>query len=652
METGDKHDPQQPVAAAAEESPAALGGEEIPEPSLLEGVTQGQEQPLEPTPAGELGISSTAQSVSTGMYQTPDHPSVEPVGIEFIPDRSTRPRVPTAKGLEYQQDIRKRALRSAITKWRHRLDEAEDLLVDCEDAQILTTERDQLSTLFKEVQNAAGSMSEVTSVEDPIDQFEEESRQFRKRINGRINELKEEVRSMMSRRSKGSSKWSRTSSRSSKTLKLEAAAKAAELRVQLRYHEEEAEFSKFKLKKELEITTARLQAIAEADDDEESTDLKQLEPEEDADTRVERFIRALPAQVDLEGPLVNAPTYPAATSVEIQIMGPTGLVSTAGTQQTLGLATMQPTSTVVTAPVTTSVQAGNLVGPAAGVQAGLPVSVSVPNTGVAFVPQPAPAFSIGVTTSNRPQHDVGYGLNPGAPPFVPSYSMVQQPSGTTQSTHFSEPVYGTPMYSAPVTSVVPKFGPQDQRSMQQESNTVLDLAEYMLATRVQPPEPPIFSGDPLEYPGWKSAFEALVENKRIPGCDKIHYLKRYLSGEALQCVEGHFLFSTVESFIAAKRVLDERYGDSYIVEDAFRSKLAKWPKVPPMNNKALRQFSDFLRQCLSAIPAIPSLSVLNDVRENQKLQEKLPEWVIRRWARIVAQHRASHKGFPSFETVR
>ena len=261
------------------------------------------------------------------MYQTADHPSVEPVGLN--PDRSTRPRVPTVKGLEYQQDIRKRALRSAITKWRHRLDEAEDLLVDCEDAQILTRERDQLSTLFREVQNAAGSLSEVTSVEDPIDQFEEESRQFRKRINGRINELKEEVRSMTSRRSKGSSKWSRTSSRSSKTLKLEAAAKAAELRVQLRYHEEEAaretEFSKFKLKKELEITTARLQAIAEADDDEESTDLKQLEPEEDADTRVERFIRALPAQVDLEGPHINAPTYPAATSVEIQIVGPTGL---------------------------------------------------------------------------------------------------------------------------------------------------------------------------------------------------------------------------------------------------------------------------------------------------------------------------------------
>ena len=192
-ENGDNNYPQQPVAAAAEESPATLWGEEMLEPDMQEGGTQVQGQSFEHTPADELGISSTAHSVSTGMYQTADHPSVEPIGIELIPDRSTRPRVPTAKGLEYQQDIRKRALRSAITKWRHRLDEAEDLQVDCKDAQILTREMDKLSTLFREVQNAVGSLSEVTSVEDPIDQFEEESRQFRKRINSRINKLKEEA---------------------------------------------------------------------------------------------------------------------------------------------------------------------------------------------------------------------------------------------------------------------------------------------------------------------------------------------------------------------------------------------------------------------------------------------------------------------------
>ena len=282
----------------------------------------------------------------------------------------------------------------------------------------------------------------------------------------------------------------------------------------------------------------------------------------------------MPAQVDLVGPHINAPTYPAATSVEIQIVWPTGLASTAGTQHQLGLATMPPTSTTVAAPVTISVHTENVAGPVARVQSGdmsdLPVFMSVSNTWALFVPQPEPIFSNGMTSSIPPQHGVGCGLNPGAAPFAPTYSMVQQPSGAIQSTYASEPVRGNLIYSVPVTSAVPRFSSQDPRSMQQESNTVLDLAEYMLALRVQPPEPPIFSGNPLEYSGWKSAFEALVEKKRMPGCDKIHYLKRYLSGEALQCVEGYF-FSTAESFIAAKRVLDKIYGDSYIVKDAFRS---------------------------------------------------------------------------------
>ena len=127
--------------------------------------------------------------------------------------------------------------------------------------------------------------------------------------------------------------------------------------------------------------------------------------------------------------------------------------------------------------------------------------MSVPNTGASFLPQPAPIVSTTATESNLPQHGVGYGLNPGAAPFVPTYSMVQQPNGAVQSTYASEPVCGNPMFSGRGTSALPRFSLQDQRSMQQESNTVLDLAEYRLTSRVQPPKPAIVCGDPLEYPG-------------------------------------------------------------------------------------------------------------------------------------------------------
>ena len=39
---------------------------------------------------------------------------------------------------------------------------------------------------------------------------------------------------------------------------------------------------------------------------------------------------------------------------------------------------------------------------------------------------------------------------------------------------------------------------------------------------------------------------------------------------------------------------------------------------------------------------------LSDVRENKRMQEKLPEWIVRKWARIVADH-IKVGPFPSFE---
>ena len=82
-----------------------------------------------------------------------------------------------------------------------------------------------------------------------------------------------------------------------------------------------------------------------------------------------------------------------------------------------------------------------------------------------------------------------------------------------------------------------------------------ELTEQLYISRIPVPEPPVFSGSPLEYAAGKSAFEILIENKRIPPTEKIHYLKRYLTGKARECVEGLFLFSTEEAYREAKVLL-------------------------------------------------------------------------------------------------
>ncbi len=88
------------------------------------------------------------------------------------------------------------------------------------------------------------------------------------------------------------------------------------------------------------------------------------------------------------------------------------------------------------------------------------------------------------------------------------------------------------------------------------------------------------------------------------------------------------LLSSDEAYEEAKSTLDSRYDDPFVIANAFRDKLEKWPKVSPRDGTGLRKFADFLQQCHIAMQTIGSLSVLNDDRENRKLLTKLPDWMI------------------------
>ncbi len=179
------------------------------------------------------------------------------------------------------------------------------------------------------------------------------------------------------------------------------------------------------------------------------------------------------------------------------------------------------------------------------------------------------------------------------------------------------------------------------------------LTEQISLSRLPPPEPGVFTGDPLTYPSWKSAFHTLIERRGIPEVEKVHYLKRYLGGKAKEAVEGFLLLSSPEAFKRAKDVLEKRYGDSFVVAGAFRDKLADWPKIQNHDGQSLRKFSDFLIQCCQAMKSIPSLGVLNDERENHRLLMKLPDWLVAGWGRIAARWKDENRTFPPFsEFVR
>ena len=174
------------------------------------------------------------------------------------------------------------------------------------------------------------------------------------------------------------------------------------------------------------------------------------------------------------------------------------------------------------------------------------------------------------------------------------------------------------------------------------------LAEHMFINRLPIPEPPQFNGDPLKFPSWRATFETLIGSRSIPRAERVHYLRRYLEGQAKEAVEGFLLLSTDDAYERAMHLLDDRYGNTFAIANAFRDKLDSWPKVTARDGPGLRRLADFLYQCSAAMQNNNNLYILNDERENKRILSKLPDWIIVRWGRKVQQYRREHKAFPPF----
>lgn len=194
------------------------------------------------------------------------------------------------------------------------------------------------------------------------------------------------------------------------------------------------------------------------------------------------------------------------------------------------------------------------------------------------------------------------------------------------------------------------FRPQQaahEVTMTQESVSLAQaIASSLSLNRLPVPEPTTFSGNPLQFTDWKMSFIALIDRKPLPTSEKMFYLKNYLAGEARKAVEGFFYRDSENAYNGAWKVLQDRYGNPFTIQKAFRDKLMRWPKISTNDPLALQEFADFLQGCTEAIPHVKGLSILNDCEENHKLLKKLPEWIVRKWSRIVVEELDTYGSYP------
>lgn len=132
----------------------------------------------------------------------------------------------------------------------------------------------------------------------------------------------------------------------------------------------------------------------------------------------------------------------------------------------------------------------------------------------------------------------------------------------------------------------------------------------------------------------------------VDSCEAVTKDIMKIINERLSGIDGDF---NAEAYRDAWNKLNRRFAQPFVIPTAFRDKLSKWPKVQAKDAEGLRAYSDFLNGCHQAMPHVKGLDILNDCEENQKLTQKVPDWLAARWNRRVSTALMESGDFPTFE---
>ena len=112
-----------------------------------------------------------------------------------------------------------------------------------------------------------------------------------------------------------------------------------------------------------------------------------------------------------------------------------------------------------------------------------------------------------------------------------------------------------------------------------------------------------FDGDALDWKPFIESFEAAIDVKEdLSNIEKFTYLKGYLGGNALQCIEGFPL--TNENYNEALELLCERYGNPQLIVSSHMNNLIKLEKVSSSDVSQLRILYDKIKGNVRALSSV------------------------------------------------
>ena len=216
-------------------------------------------------------------------------------------------------------------------------------------------------------------------------------------------------------------------------------------------------------------------------------------------------------------------------------------------------------------------------------------------------------------------------LNPSSPAFIPHNSL--QTSGNGVGTKVSTQPYGAGISDTGVnTSVMHES---------QFSQMMDKFNEVLTDQRNRLPEVGIskFAGDPLEYSSFVRSFESRVASRTRDNSERLFYLEQFTSGVPRDLVRSCMHMPADTGYFEARKCLESRFGDQYLLANSYLKKLETWPEIRNNDVKRFDQFTTFLIGCRNAMSTSCSIKELDFPSSLKLVVNKLPGHVQERWSR-------------------
>ena len=112
---------------------------------------------------------------------------------------------------------------------------------------------------------------------------------------------------------------------------------------------------------------------------------------------------------------------------------------------------------------------------------------------------------------------------------------------------------------------------------------------------------------------------------------KLNKLFELCEGKALTVIKPCALMQPVEGYVKARLLLKERFGNDFVISEAWVNKITCDIPVKPNSAESLQEFADDVRGCVETLRAMNRLDEVDTRGRLVKLMNRLPLYLQGRW---------------------